>query len=390
MTDQNALTGLRPEIVGLPASQIVEIATYGREREGMIPLWFGEGDLPTPDFISDAAIAALRQGHTFYTYQRGIPPLRQALSAYLQGLYDAPVDIDRITVTGSGMQAIQTVAQMLVGPGDEMVIVTPVWPNITAAVQMQGAGVRPVPTALGNDGWQLDLDALFDACGPKTKAIFINSPTNPTGWTLSAGDMLRVRDFVRDRGLWLVADEVYGRFSFGDDGVAPSFLQVMGPEDRLVVVNTFSKNWSMTGWRIGWIVAPPALGPVLENLVQYNTSGTPAFLQYGALAALEKGEDYVGDLVARCRRMRDLVYDRLSVLPRVRIARPDGAFYAFFAVEGEPDSMALARRLVDEAGVGLAPGTAFNKGGEGYLRLCFAASPQRIEPALDRLAPALS
>ncbi|MEO3432551.1 pyridoxal phosphate-dependent aminotransferase [Inquilinus sp. CAU 1745] len=385
------LSAIRPEIAQLPESGILIVANYGREKEGLLPLWFGEGDLPTPDFIGEAATTALKAGNTFYTYQRGIPPLRQALSDYLERLYSVPVATDRLTVTTSGMQAIMLTMQMLVGPGDEMVAVSPVWPNIFSAARITGGTVRQVATERREDGWRLDLDRLVDACGPKTRAIFINSPSNPTGWIMPEEDMIALRDFARGRGIWIIADEVYGRFVYdGPEGSrAPSFLEITEPDDRLIVINTFSKNWSMTGWRIGWVVAPPALGRVYENLVQFNTSGTTTFLQHGAATALNDGDPTVDALVERCRKGREIVCSRLETLPNIRLTRPAGAFYLLFGVEGETDSIALAKSLIDRAGVGLAPGSAFGEGGEGYLRLCFAGSHAHLEKAMDRLVPAL-
>lgn len=390
MPQSSPMSGIRPQIAALPESLIVKVADYGRASgKEILPLWFGEGDLPTPEFICDAANRAMRDGMTFYTHQRGIPPLRQALADYLTGLHGVPVAEERIVVTSSGMQAILLTLQALVGPGDEVVVVAPVWPNIFSAAHLVGATTKPVAARFGDDGWTLDVEALFAACGPATKAIFINSPCNPTGWIMPRADMERVRDFARARGLWIVSDEVYGRFVFDRPTPAPSFLEICTDEDQLVVVNTFSKCWAMTGWRVGWAVIPRGLGPTYENLVQYNTSGTPAFLQQAAVTALTDGEGFVAEMVERCRQGRELVCDRLSGLNRVRISPPDGAFYLFFGVEGESDSMALAKRLIDEAGVGLAPGVAFGAAGEGFLRLCFAGSPAFLERALDRLVPVL-
>ncbi|MEE8270694.1 MAG: pyridoxal phosphate-dependent aminotransferase [Alphaproteobacteria bacterium] len=382
------LGSVRPAIADLPESGIVELVNHGREKPGLAQLWIGEGDLPTPGFIADAAVQALRDGHTFYTHQRGIPPLRQGIADYLSRVYGVAVDGERVFVTVGGMQAIKLSMQALVGEGDEVAIVSPVWPNIYAAVEIMGGVVRPVPLALSGEGWRLDLDRLFEACGSRTRAIFINSPGNPTGWMMSRDDMVRVRDFARARGLWIVSDEVYGRLTYERDR-APSFLEIMAPDERLIVVNTFSKNWSMTGWRVGWVVASAELGQVYENLVQFNTSGTATFLQYGALAAIRDGEPVVQALRERCRAGRDIVCDALATLLRVRYQRPSGSFYLFFSVDGEPDSRALAFRLVDEANVGLAPGSAFGPGGQGYLRLCFAASHDLLERAMERLAPAL-
>ncbi|NYZ15244.1 pyridoxal phosphate-dependent aminotransferase [Azospirillum sp. RWY-5-1] len=382
---------IRPGIATLPASPIVEIANYGRSlgRSDLIPLWFGEGDVPTPAPIVEAGVKGLRDGRVFYTVQRGLPELRAALSGYLGRVHGVSVPVERITVTGSGMQAIMVAAQMLVGPGDEMAVVSPVWPNISAAVGVAGGTAVQVPMTLGNQGWTLDLEALFAACGPRTKAIFVNSPGNPTGWVMEKADMARLMEFARSRGLWVVSDEVYARLVY-DRPAAPSFLEVSEPDDRLIVINSFSKNWSMTGWRLGWMVTPARLGPVLENLIQFSNSGVAEFVQLAGLTAIEQGEPFVAELVERCRAARDQVMAILGSLPRVRVQPPAGAFYAFFQVEGEPDSMALARRIIDEAGVGLAPGTAFGAGGDGALRLCFASRLESLKTALARMAPVLS
>jgi len=381
---------IRPSIEALPHSLIGVAANYGRGRDGLIPLWFGEGDVPTPGFIMDAAAQAMRDGHVFYTWQRGLPELRDALAAYHQRTYGVPVDVERITVTSSGMTAIALSMQSLIDPGDEVVVASPVWPNVFASVQIMGGVVRQVPLTLGDQGqgWTLDLDRLFDACGPRTRMIFINSPCNPTGWTMGRDDMRRVMEFARARGLWVMADEVYSRLVYEGDR-APSFLDVSEPEDRLLVINSFSKNWAMTGWRLGWVVAPVGLGPIYEKMVQFNYSGVAGFIQKAGLAALEHGEPFIAETVERCRRGRDIVCSVLEGLPRVRVQRPDAAFYAFFSVEGADSSLDLAKRIIDEANVGLAPGAAFGDGGEGYLRLCFASSPEALTQAMERLVPVL-
>lgn len=379
---------IRQDIATLPESGIVEVVNYGRGKEGLIPLWAGEGDLPTPDFISAAAKQSLDEGETFYTWQRGIPELREALADYHQRIYGGERSDENFYVTGSGMQAIMSAVQCVVGAGDEVLALTPAWPNIFGAVQVAGATTVGVPMQSGEGGWSADLDALFAKRTARTRALFINSPGNPTGVTLSQDQLVAIRDFARAHDLWIIADEVYGRFSF-DQAVAPSFLEIMEPEEKLLVVNTFSKNWAMTGWRIGWIVAPQSLGDVMENLVQYNTSGVPVFSQRGAVAALEEGEEFLAMQVAQVRAVRDLVCTEMATWSRVGAAPPQGAFYLFFSVEGEKDSRSLALRLIDETNVGLAPGGAFGPGGEGCLRLCLAGSPDRFKQALERLQPVL-
>ena len=393
MTDW--LQAIRPMAASLPESGIIEVVNYGRERPGLIPFWAGEGDLPTPDFICDAAIDALRAGHTFYTYQRGIPELRQAVADYLQRHFAVAVGAERIIIVASGMQGIVETMQAVAGPGDEVVVISPVWPNIYAAIQMQEATAKSVILQADTDNncWRLDLDQLFDSCNSKTKAIFINTPGNPTGWLMTEADMLAVRDFARQHGIWIIADEVYSQFVYNHHRpTATSFLEVTGPDDRLIVTNTFSKNWSMTGWRIGWVVIPQAevLGQVYENLVQYTTSGVPAFLQHGCVTALNDGDDYIKQLVERCQQGRDIVCTGLTQVPSVSFVHPQSAFYLFFQVANQPDSMALAKHLVDKANVGLSPGVAFGPGGKKFMRICFAASHEMLREGVERLANALS
>jgi len=369
----------------LPTSPIGDVAALGRGNPEVIPLWFGEGDLTTPAFINEAATAALKAGHTFYTWQRGIPELRAALAKYTSNLYGIDCKSDRITVTGSGMQAIVLACQAIVGPGDNAVLVSPVWPNIVSSVEAMGGEARQVTlTSHANGSWSLDLDKIFAAVDERTRLIFVNSPSNPTGWMMPSDQQAALLDFCRRKKIWLMADEVYARLVY-DRNAAPSFLEHAGPTDPLIVVQSFSKPWAMTGWRLGWMTSPHEFGELIAKVIQYNISGSPAFLQYGALAAIEHGEEFLKTMVDRCRAGRDIVIQRLAANPKVRVARPEAAFYAFFAVEGMTDSLKFASRLVTEAKVGVAPGIAFGNGGEGFLRLCFASAPERLSRAMDRV-----
>ena len=383
--NDDLLLALRREAREAPNSGIVEVFNYGRGREGLIPLWAGEGDLPTPDFICEATARSLRAGETFYTWQRGIPELRAALARYHARHFGRAFRPEQFFVTGGGMQAIQIAIAAVAGAGDEVAILSPAWPNFAAAAGIGGA--RPVAVKLDFDGtrWALDLDALRAAIGPATRAIFVNSPANPTGWTASEADLRGILRLARDRGLWIIADEVYSRFVY-DGERAPSFHDIAGEEERILYVNTFSKNWAMTGWRIGWIAAPEALGTVIENLIQNSTSGVAAFMQRGAIAALEEGEDFVRLQVERARRGREIVCGGLAGSNRVRFAWPEGAFYLFFTVDGVKDTSGLGLRLVDEAGIGIAPGTAFGPGGERFMRICFARKAEDLSEATRRLA----
>ncbi len=380
------IAALRPSAASLPESRIVTVFNHGRNKPGLIPLWAGEGDLPTPPFIADAASKALLGGDTFYTYQRGLPPLREALAAYHTRHYKRPFSPENFFVTGGGMQAIQLAFQMTVGAGDEVIVPTPSWPNFRGAVETTGAKTVSVPMRLEADGWQLDLDRLFAAVTPRTRAIVINSPANPSGWTASQQDLATILAFTRKHGLWIIADEIYGRFYFGDSILAPSLQHLIEPDDRVLFAQTFSKNWAMTGWRIGWLQAPVALGQVIENLVQYNTSGVAPFMQRGAIAALNDGDTFVDGQVARARAGLEIVTKALAPLNSVSYVAPAGAFYAFFGINGMTDSLAAALRIIDEANVGLAPGTAFGDGADPYFRVCFLRSPEQLQDAMQRLS----
>src|SRR3954453_18874125 len=336
---------LRPEAEHAPNSGIVDVFNFGRGRQGLIPLWVGEGDLPTPGFICEAATRSLAAGETFYTWQRGIPPLREALARYHTGLYGRPFAAEEFYVTGSGMQAIQIVLAMVAGAGDEVVIPTPTWPNAAAAAGIMGARPVEVPMTFGNDGWSLDFDRLGAAVTPRTRALFLVSPSNPTGWTATRDDLLALLALARRHGLWIIADETYARFWYGEGSRAPSFFDVMEGEDRVLFVNTFSKNWAMTGWRIGWIAAHPRPGQVIENMIQYSTSGVAHFMQRAAVTAIERGESFVMHLIERARRGREIAGEVLRGTGRCRFVFPQGAFYLFFKVEGETDTRALAMRL---------------------------------------------
>lgn len=372
-----------------PESGIVEAMNYGRRRGDVVPLWAGEGDMPTPAFICEAATRALAAGETFYTWQRGLPELREALARYHQRLYGRPFSAESFYITGSGMQAIQIALAMTVASGDELLLPTPTWPNAAAATGVIGARAVEVPMSFGNAGWALDHERLARAVTPRTRALFMVSPSNPTGWTATPDDLRETLALARRHGLWIVADETYARFWYGEGARAPSYLDVMEPDDRVLFVNTFSKNWAMTGWRVGWILAHPSLGQTIENLIQYSTSGVAQFMQRAGVAALERGEGFVAHQIARARAGRDIVANALRATGRCRFALPDGAFYLFFQVDGESDTRALTFRLIDEAGVGLAPGTAFGAGGERFLRLCFARSAEQLRDAAAALARVL-
>jgi aspartate/methionine/tyrosine aminotransferase len=375
---------LTPSARSMPESGIVKVFNYGRTREGLVALWAGEGDTPTPELIGAAASAALARGETFYTYQRGIPPLREALAAYFTRLYGREASPEEFFATCGGMQAIQMAVQLVVGHGDEVVVPVPGWPNFAGAILSRGGVPRSVPMAFGARGWTLDLGRLFDACNERTRAIFINTPSNPTGWTASIEELTAILEFARKRGIWIIADEIYGRFYY-DGEIAPSFQTLRQPGDRILFVQTFSKSWAMTGWRMGWLQAPPELGQTIENLIQYNTSGVPSFLQPAGVVALNEGEAIARNQIERASEGRRIVCSAIEPMGNVRFAWPAGAFYLLFGIEGVTDSLQTAMRLVDEANIGLAPGSAFGPEGEGYFRICYLRSPDQLGEAMARL-----
>jgi aspartate/methionine/tyrosine aminotransferase len=384
-----AAEGLRPLIVDLADSQIREVSRAGIGDPNVIPLWFGEPDRPTPGFIAEAAKAAMDAGKTLYCPSNGVPELRRTIAAYQSRLKGREIGTERITVTASGMNAIQMVMQMLVSPGERVVVVSPMWPNIREVVRMLGGEVVEVTLDSRDGSWRLDLESLFRAVDSGIRSVFLNSPSNPTGWVMPAEQQRSVLDYCRARGVWVIADEVYERIVYDRD-LAPSFLAIAEPEDRVIGVNSFSKNWSMTGWRLGWIVAPPSLEGHLAKITEFNTANAATPIQWAGIAAIRDGEAFVAEQISHWRRSRDLVVQRLSANPRIRLNRPQGAFYAFFAVDELKDSLAFAKRLVAEHRLGLAPGSAFGAGGEGHLRLCFASSAETLSRAMDRLDAAVS
>jgi aspartate/methionine/tyrosine aminotransferase len=389
---------MRDDIRSLPGSSIREVANAGMGRADVLAFWFGESDEVTPAPVREAAEASLRAGETFYSHNLGLPELREAVAGYASGLH-GPVSAQRIAITPSGVTALMLAVQMLAGPGDEVVAVTPVWPNLCAQPLILGASVRRLPLRAHGGQWSLDLDELRAAVTPRTRMLLVNAPNNPTGWTLSADEQRAILEHCRHTGTWVVADEVYERVWYGPGAAAPSFLDVADPQDRLVVVQSFSKSFLMTGWRLGWLVLPQE-GPggagqgcleAMGKLIEFNSSCSPVFVQRGGLAALAHAEESVPRLRESLRACRDRLVGGLQALPRVEVAAPAGGLYAFFRVEGEHDSLALAKDLVARHGLGLAPGAAFGPEGEGWLRWCFASKdPARLDRGLERLAGALA
>jgi aspartate/methionine/tyrosine aminotransferase len=386
----------RDSIQSLRASRIREVANAGMGRSDVLPFWFGEPDEVTPTFIRDAAKQSLDAGETFYTQNFGLPALRETLADYSSRLHK-PTQANSIALTSSGVSALMLTAQLLLNPGDRVVIVTPLWPNLVEIPKILSAEVVTVSLQLNSKKtapvWELDLDELLAALTTDTKALLLNSPNNPTGWVISKEQQEIVLAHCRKHGIWLIADDVYERLVYdqapGTPSCAPSFLNLAEPDERVVSINSFSKSWLMTGWRLGWIQAPESLIADLGKLIEYNTSCAPGFVQQAGIVAIERGEEIITHTLERYTRARNYLYEQLS-RPFFREAGviaplPKGAMYLFFKIQGEKDSLALCKQLVAEAGIGLAPGSAFGPEGEGAIRWCFASSLDKLELGVQRL-----
>ncbi|WP_374408506.1 pyridoxal phosphate-dependent aminotransferase [Hydrogenophaga sp.] len=388
---------MRPVVESLEESRIREVANAGMGLPDVLKFWFGESDEVTPDFIREAAIASLNAGETFYAHNLGLPELRHAIAGYTHGLHpQQPTDhwFDRIAVTSGGVNGLMLASQTLVEAGDEVVVVTPAWPNLVAQPQIMGARVRTVPLRVETRGaragaWTLDLGALLAAITPSTRMLILNAPNNPTGWTLTPQEQAAILAHCRHTGTWILADEVYERLYFAGDtanGAAPSFLDVAEPEDRLIVAHSFSKSFLMTGWRLGWLVLPQALTHPVGKLIEFNTSCAPVFAQRAATVALQRGDEVTPGLVKHLQVCRDTLVPLLRKMPGVQLAEPLGGMYAFFRLDGQADCLQTAKRLVREAGLGLAPGSAFGPEAAGWLRWCFASrDPERLVQGAERL-----
>lgn len=384
---------MRQAIQSLEESRIREVANAGMGRSDVLAFWFGESDEVTPDFIRQAAIDSLQRGETFYAHNLGLPELREAVAGYLGALH-GEVAADRIAITSGGVNALMLAMQALVDAGDEVVAVTPVWPNLTAQPRILGAKLRcvalePVLSGPQRGAWSLDLDALLAAITPASKLLILNAPNNPTGWTLTRAEQHAIVDHCRKTGTWILADEVYERLYYAGDtanGAAPSFLDVTTPDDRLVVVHSFSKSFLMTGWRLGWLVMPPAMTPHMGKLIEFNTSCASVFTQRAGVVALQRTAEVTPRVVSHLKACRDTLVPLLQAVPGVQVAPARGGMYAFFNLEGHGDSLQTAKRLVTEAGLGLAPGNAFAPEAQGWLRWCFAShEPGRLVQGVERL-----
>lgn len=380
---------MRPQIQNLAESKIREVANAAMGKTDVLAFWFGESDEVTPEFIRDAAIDSLKKGETFYTHNLGLPELRESIAREMSkrhglGRYRS----EHIAVTSGGVNALMIATQALVSPGDEVVVITPLWPNLSAQALIMGAKLTSVALRPVDGAWTLDMQMLLRALTPKVRMLIVNAPNNPTGWTLSASEQQMILDHCRVNGIWILADEVYENLYFEttQNGCAPSFLDLASPEDELIVVHSFSKSFLMTGWRLGWMVVPEKILDAVGKLIEFNTSCASLFTQRGGVVALSRIDDVTPKVVAHLKMCRDTLIGQLQSLDSIELSSPKGGMYAFFKIRGQTDSLNTAKRLVTEAGLGIAPGEAFAPESGDWFRWCFASKdPKRLLDGVDRL-----
>ena len=375
---------LRKNIRELRQNGITKIAFKRLNDPKVIPLWFGEGDLGTPEYIRQAAKDALDRNDTYYGHTRGKPELRKAISQYLHNLYNVSIDDTRITIPGSAMLSVTMACQMTLDPNSHAIVITPHWPNIDRAISVTGASFDYLRLKQKDGKWSLDLEAVKKIIRPNTRALYINSPSNPTGWVMKKHQQKELLEICRARNITIIADEVYHRMIY-DANVAPSFLEVARPTDSVIVINSFSKTYAMTGWRIGWMVTPESLEEQMATISECFNTSAPSFIQSAAITALGKGEETISSLKKRYHTGREIVMQVLGNHPLIELSSPQGAFYAFPRIKGLRSSLEFTESLLEKENVGVAPGYTFGPTNDDYFRLCFAQSQERLKKALERI-----
>lgn len=369
----SAIARLRPQVQDIVSENIASLAAEAGPLNGVIPLWYGEGDLPTPAFVRDAAKGALDARRTFYVPDmRGNPELVAALSKYQTRLYGVPIGNDRSTVQPSGMQVMLVALELVCDLGTNVVYVEPQWPNSHNCIHLVGGERRPVPLRLDDAGWHLDLDRLFARCDARTRAILFSSPANPTGWTATREELQTPLDFSQERGIWIIADEVYARLFWAAEAGAVHAGDRRAGGPGAVPPAVFESMGYMTGFRVSWLTHLASVSARVSAITQYMSSGTADFVQMAAAAALRGGEASAGAMRDRCRAGLALAYERLERNPLFRLPpMPAGGMYAFFQVEGWPDSRAACADVLRRA---RRPGARGAVRGTRQRRTCACAS----------------
>jgi aspartate/methionine/tyrosine aminotransferase len=385
MTPSLAASALR-----VPHSRIRELAEIAMSMDGVLKLYFGESNIPTPEYIKRAAQKAMADGFTFYTENAGLPSLRQALARYYQELHGVELDpAAELVITASGVQALNLGIRCVLDPGDEALVLTPAWPNGSANVELANAVPIQIAHPLVGDRYQIDFAALEAAVTPRTRMLLYTSPSNPLGWVATVDEQRRLLEFARRHRLWLIADEVYERLNYTGakpTTPAPSILKLATRDDAVIVIQSFSKAYCMTGWRLGWLVARRDLAARATQLNEFVVSHAPSFAQRAGETALLWGETALCEMLIRLKENRDFCLAALARMPGVTVPKPDGAFYLFPKISGMSDSFDFCKRLLMDTKVGLAPGVAFGAGGEGSVRICYAAERPILQEAMARLA----
>lgn len=385
MTPSVAASALR-----VPHSRIRELAEIAMSMDGVLKLYFGESNLPTPEYIKRAAQKAMADGYTFYTENAGLPSLRAALARYYRELHGVELDpASEFVITASGVQALNLSIRCTIDPGDEALVLTPAWPNGAANVAMANGVAIEIPQPLDGDRYQIDFAALEAAITPQTRLLLYTSPSNPLGWVATVDEQRKLLEFARRHNLWLLADEVYERLYYNGPKPttpAPTILKLATREDAVIVVQSFSKMYCMTGWRLGWMVARRDLAARATQLNEFIVSHAASFAQRAGETALLWGENALCEMLVRLKENRDFCLAALAKMPGLTVPKPDGAFYLFPKIRGAADSFDFCKRLLVETKVGLAPGVAFGAGGEGSARICYAAERNILEEAMARLA----
>lgn len=384
----SASEGLVSRSSHVPGNLTRQLANSAMGREGVIALWFGEPDVPTPSAICKAAQESLDAGETFYTQGLGTDFLRQRIAGYQSQLTGKAISSSRIAVTLSASNALNLAFQSLLSEGDKLVTTLPIFPNLLAIPSLHGASIETVGLRPTPEGWTLDIEELIRRVAD-AKVVLINSPNNPTGWQMPEEHWRALLHACRQSGCWIVSDEVYARLTF-DRPRAFSVLEIAEEEDRVVTVNSFSKTWAMTGWRLGWLTLPPSLVASIERIMEFSVSCVPTFSQRAAAVAIQQGERFIEEQNLRYCKNLEVVRQCLSKIERVELPTASATFYSYFRVRGVDDNMAFATRLIDEAMVGIAPGKSFDASKEDWFRLCVAVSKPRLETALARIETFLS
>ena len=376
------VTSLEPEGAYAVLAQAQALEAQGRD---IIHLELGQPDFFTPDNVREVGIQAIRDGQTRYVASAGIMRFREIIADFAGRQRGIVIRPEQVVVSPGTKPGLFFPPLALVSPGDEVIYPDPGFPTYSAVIKVTG-GV-PVPVTLREENnFSFDMDIFDASISDRTKLIILNSPSNPTGGVIPSADLKHIAEKARQHNAWVLSDEIYARLVF-DGQTVPYITAFEGMQERTVIVDGFSKTYAMPGWRLGYMIAPVALAERLELLITHSAGCTAAFTQYAGIEALTGPQDVVGHMVAEYQRRRDRVVELVNAIPGVHTRVPSGAFYVFPNVKSFGlSSREIARRLLDEAGVAVLAGTDFGAGGEGYLRLAYATSMQKIEAGIARMA----